>query len=40
MISMAHDLGYRVVAEGVETRDAYNLLTSWQCGEAQGHFIA
>jgi EAL domain-containing protein (putative c-di-GMP-specific phosphodiesterase class I) len=40
MISMAHDLGYRVVAEGVETLDAYNLLASWNCDEAQGHFIA
>ena len=40
VIAMAHDLGFRVVAEGVETQDAYDLLAGWQCDEAQGYHIA
>jgi EAL domain-containing protein (putative c-di-GMP-specific phosphodiesterase class I)/GGDEF domain-containing protein len=40
MIAMAHDLGYRVVAEGVETREACDLLASWDCDEAQGFVFA
>jgi EAL domain-containing protein (putative c-di-GMP-specific phosphodiesterase class I) len=37
---MAHDLGYRVVAEGIEDREAYDLLAQWKCDEAQGFFVA
>jgi EAL domain-containing protein (putative c-di-GMP-specific phosphodiesterase class I) len=37
---MAHDLGYRVVAEGIEDREAYDLLAGWKCDEAQGFFVA
>ncbi len=40
MIQMSHDLGYRVVAEGVETREALDLLTDLGCDEIQGYFIA
>lgn len=40
MIAIAHDLGYRVVAEGIETQDAYELLASWACDEAQGYHIS
>jgi EAL domain-containing protein (putative c-di-GMP-specific phosphodiesterase class I)/GAF domain-containing protein len=40
MIAMAHDLGYRVVAEGVEDRTAYELLREWGCDAAQGYYIA
>lgn len=40
MISMAHDLGYRVVAEGVESDAAYQRLVQLGCDEAQGYFIA
>ena len=40
IIHMAHDLGYRVVAEGVENHEAYDMLASWQCDEAQGYLIA
>jgi EAL domain-containing protein (putative c-di-GMP-specific phosphodiesterase class I)/GGDEF domain-containing protein len=40
MITMAHDLGYRVVAEGIETEATYELLASWGCDEAQGYFIS
>lgn len=38
MISLAHDLGYRVVAEGVETADAVDHLMEMGCDEAQGYF--
>jgi EAL domain-containing protein (putative c-di-GMP-specific phosphodiesterase class I) len=40
IIYMAHDLGYRVVADGVENHEAYDMLASWQCDEAQGYLIA
>lgn len=40
MIQMAHDLDYRVVAEGIETAEAYALLKQWNCNEAQGFFIS
>ncbi|MGQ7262076.1 sensor domain-containing phosphodiesterase [Vreelandella sp. V005] len=40
MISMAHDLGYRVVAEGVESAAAYQCLAQLGCDEAQGYFVA
>lgn len=40
MISMAHDLGYRVVAEGVENDASYCRLQKLGCDEVQGYFIA
>lgn len=40
MINMAHDLGYRVVAEGVETSESYHHLNGLDCDEAQGNLIA
>jgi EAL domain-containing protein (putative c-di-GMP-specific phosphodiesterase class I) len=40
LIHMAHDLGYRVVAEGIEDREAYHLLAAWKCDEAQGFYVA
>ena len=40
MIAMAKDIGYRVVAEGVETEDVLELLKSYGCDEIQGYFIA
>ena len=30
----------KVVAEGVETREDWQLLRELECGEAQGYFIA
>lgn len=35
-IDLAHELGYRVVAEGVETREILELLTAFGCDYAQG----
>jgi EAL domain-containing protein (putative c-di-GMP-specific phosphodiesterase class I) len=40
VISMAHDLGYRVVAEGIENSETYDMLAAWKCDEAQGYLIA
>ena len=40
MIAMAHDLGYRVVAEGIETQEAYDILQDWGCDEGQGYFMS
>jgi EAL domain-containing protein (putative c-di-GMP-specific phosphodiesterase class I) len=39
-INLAHDLGLRVVAEGVETADALAMVRRLGCDEAQGHLIA
>ncbi|UTW13638.1 putative bifunctional diguanylate cyclase/phosphodiesterase [Marinobacterium rhizophilum] len=39
-INMAHDLGIQVVAEGVETRTAFELLRELGCDVAQGYFMA
>jgi len=40
MIAMAHALGYRVVAEGVETRAGYEFLHRLGCDEAQGYWMS
>jgi EAL domain-containing protein (putative c-di-GMP-specific phosphodiesterase class I) len=40
MIAMGHDLGYRVVGEGIETQAAYNMLGEWGCDEGQGFLMA
>lgn len=40
MIGLAHDLGFKVVAEGVETKAVYDLLASWDCDEGQGYFMS
>ncbi len=37
MISLAHDLGYRVVGEGIETPDVRDWLVQMGCDEAQGY---
>ncbi len=40
IITMAHSLGMKVVAEGVETADQVRHLTALRCDEIQGFFIA
>ncbi|MCA1248145.1 EAL domain-containing protein [Massilia sp. MS-15] len=37
MIKLSHDLGHRVVAEGVETEEVAQLLRAAGCDEAQGY---
>ena len=37
---MSHDMGYRVVAEGVETAEVYSFLAECSCDEIQGYFIS
>ena len=40
LISMGHDLGYRVVAEGVESDESYDFLAKAGCDEGQGYVIS
>lgn len=40
MVSMAHALGMSVVAEGVETREQFNILRLLSCDEVQGFLIS
>jgi diguanylate cyclase (GGDEF)-like protein len=40
MITIGHSLGLTVVAEGVETREAWNVLAGWGCDYAQGFYVA
>ena len=39
-IALAHDLGFEVVAEGVEDRDTWELLRAHGCDTAQGYHVA
>jgi len=40
MIKLSHDLGHRVVAEGVETEEVAQVLAAADCDEAQGYLYA
>jgi diguanylate cyclase (GGDEF)-like protein len=40
MIELGHNLGLRVVAEGVETQETWNRLAELACDTAQGFFIS
>ncbi len=40
IISMAHHLGLKVVAEGVETEEQYQRLLGYQCDIFQGYLLA
>jgi EAL domain-containing protein (putative c-di-GMP-specific phosphodiesterase class I)/GGDEF domain-containing protein len=40
MIALSHSLGHRIVAEGIETQEAYDMLREWSCDEGQGYLIA
>ncbi|MGO9901831.1 MAG: putative bifunctional diguanylate cyclase/phosphodiesterase [Solirubrobacteraceae bacterium] len=38
-IELAHNLGLRVVAEGVETPNSWRQLNAWGCDEIQGYLL-
>ncbi|PZO00950.1 MAG: hypothetical protein DCF30_08495 [Hyphomicrobiales bacterium] len=40
MITLSRDLGYRIVAEGVETAEAAAILSEMGCEEARGYHFA
>ncbi|MGN6512030.1 MAG: putative bifunctional diguanylate cyclase/phosphodiesterase [Lysobacteraceae bacterium] len=40
IVELAHDLGYRVTAEGVEDREALDYLATVGCDHAQGYLVA
>ena len=40
VIGLGHDLGLRVVAEGVEDEASWRLLESYDCDLVQGYFLA
>ena len=39
MVTMAHALGLRVVAEGTETQEQVGLLSRTKCNELQGYYF-
>jgi diguanylate cyclase (GGDEF)-like protein len=39
-VDLAHNLGLKVIAEGVENAEILDRLKSYDCDEAQGYFIA
>jgi len=39
-IDMAHGLGLRVVAEGIENAESWSLLRDWGCEIGQGFFLS
>lgn len=40
IVSLGHRLGYRIVAEGIETEAVLEMLTALGCDEGQGYHIA
>ncbi|SHM13725.1 sensor domain-containing phosphodiesterase [Phytopseudomonas punonensis] len=40
LISLARELGQRVVAEGIETEHTLKVIRDWGCQEAQGFYIS
>ncbi len=40
VIYLAHELGLRVVAEGVEDKEQLDILTSMDCDQYQGYFFS
>lgn len=40
ILLMAHNLGLRVIAEGVETKEQLEILRKYNCDEAQGYYFS
>ena len=40
MIEMGHNLGYEIIAEGVETSEQFNMLKKLDCDTAQGYLFS
>lgn len=40
IIELVGKLGYRTVAEGIETRESFDLICRFKCDEAQGYYFA
>ena len=40
ILNMGHTLGFRIVAEGIETPQAYDMLSDWGCEEGQGYLMS
>lgn len=40
LVQMGHSLGLRVIAEGVESKASYGVLTLLECDEVQGYFLS
>jgi EAL domain-containing protein (putative c-di-GMP-specific phosphodiesterase class I)/GGDEF domain-containing protein len=40
LIALAKELDYHIVAEGVETLEALELIVEWGCDEAQGYYLS
>lgn len=40
IIKLGHQFGHRIVAEGVEAQEVYELLREWGYDEVQGYWIA
>ncbi|NDI77972.1 MULTISPECIES: EAL domain-containing protein [Psychrilyobacter] len=40
IISMAHNLGFKVIAEGVETKEQFDFLKTYNCDEIQGYYFS
>ncbi len=40
IIYLAHALGLKVVAEGVETKEQFEYLKSLECEEIQGYYFS
>ena len=40
LVDLGRRLGLRVVAEGIETQESWELLAGWGCDDGQGHLLA
>ena len=40
IIAMGHSLGKTIIAEGIETKDQFDLLKRYGCDEAQGYYFS